>query len=238
MLGPNGEIVLLDENGSRAPVKFDSVNRGYENANKKIKETVSAQIDSDPVIDPTSILLAYNIIFAIDTNTKSIPGSDAFLSVSVAIEVLKPIKHTKDLWECRFGVKYTDIFSPFDANMAEKIGISRLIPRIIESKGLNLGSKQRVAIITDHDLGNHRHLNSQQSPLLHAPPVYIPYNFRLIYARADRHTRNESVPNLAVSLCDQFARARLDQELGRPETVEYMLSKLAKNRRERSSGRP
>jgi hypothetical protein len=227
LIGPNKELILLDQNGKPLPAEFIRIEHGYENTNKKLKRIVSAEIDSDLVIDINAILRAYDYVFAIDTNTKKIPGNDASLSASVALELLKEIKHEDGRREYPLRETYSDLFVPLGSNMAERIGIYSLIGKIIRAKGLNLAPKEKVAIITDHDLGSHSDLNSRKMPLVPALNFYLPYNFTLIYARGDRHTRNDSIQSFAVSLCDQYAGAMLNHELGRPERVRYFLSAIA-----------
>lgn len=137
-------------------------------------------------------LLQYDTLFGIDTNTRNICGTT--VSVSCVMQ-LRFRRCGMDL------VSETAVLGAFELHNVngppENVGWSLLQGAVISSQDYRLG--QRVAILTDSDLGNHAAYNDRTKPICH--DSFLREEIKLIYA----FDKGRGVANEVVRSCDREA---------------------------------
>lgn len=168
------------------------------------------QIGSDYYMSPWSFVEHFDVIFAIDTNTKTIKGVKHSVGVMSVLKLLHVKRNNQGL-----VTEVEAAISLFDALMhgtnystnAEPIfwatgiyeGIMKLHP------GYN--SSQTIGVVVDSDLSNIDAWNKRKIPLF--KDQYLPPNFHLIYASTD--SGSDFVLNKLLKLCDKEANLQLDR---------------------------
>ena len=138
----------------------------------------------------------FDVIFAIDTNTRKIRGCS--ISVSGVIQCQKVFAIDP------FGVacRYWQYFTPFCMEFIEakykpeNLGWMMLINYLTSSMRDIL--KKRIGIIVDSDLGNLNQYNLRTSPIY--GEVFLPKNIQLIYASSE--VGRDLFPNQMLKFAD------------------------------------
>ncbi len=195
-IGANGTIRLKKEGKTIIPRKtnFSQFNK---RENKKDKVTLNALlIDQENLsMDLAGIINPFDYLFIIDTNTVASTDEKSMTSASIMMYYQKN--------DSDFILKDT-MSNTFNHNSnihGEKIGLVELIKYIINT--LELGPEKSIAIVTDHDLGNHEKYNTGEIPLIFGTIFYIPPNIKLIYSSADK--KNENFLSQLINQCDKEA---------------------------------
>ncbi len=187
-----GQIKLLDSNGEVIAKNIYQQNT-YKRIGKDNKVLNQIKLNVSKYSNEIDALLQYDIIYAVDTNTKNFNGENLSITSRQC---------------CEFNSNKTTItFYPFGLaciknipNMnQEKFGIKLLISNILCDKNYNKNLK--IGIIIDHDLGNLMKYNNRELPIYN--DWYLPDNFTLIYASSD--TGKEYLTNILISACDKEA---------------------------------
>lgn len=136
----------------------------------------------------------FDMIFAVDTNTKNINGVNISVPSTQCCEINKDENETSFKF-CCFGLL---CLKDIEENHPEKIGIKLLIQAIMSNQKYSKNLK--IGVVTDHDLGNINKYNKKEIPL--CEDFYLPENFTLIYA-TDKP--KENILNILISKCDKEA---------------------------------
>jgi len=174
------------------------------------KEKVVNLVEGAAVPDLASYLATkFDAIVAVDTNTKTIGGNS--ISVAVAMECFV---YFLSPFEVRIEFpRYLILpFKNCEAGQEEKRGWARVVKIVTGSPRYRSG--ERVALLTDHDLGNLRRYENREAPLYRN--TYLPEGFKLIYTTADTGAQDV---NQLVRICDKHA-ARILHELETTGTAE------------------
>lgn len=143
-----------------------------------------------------SLFEDYELLFAIDTNTRQINGVKHSVGGILYCELQKPEQAIK--WLVPFGIEFTDEHKP--ENFSWKI----VIEHILDDP--SLCSVPRIGMLVDSDYGNLDSYNKRILPVW--GDVFIPMNVRLIYASTD--SGREFLVNKLISEADKFSNLLLD----------------------------
>jgi len=207
-IGPDGRPAL-DQDGlpiaqlaPGRPVKPDYVftQTEYERDGGKVK--VVNCVTGKNAADLLSYLASdFDVIFAIDTNTKNLRGD----AVSIA-PVVECYARKVDATQVQvLHRKLTNIAFKNCPGVAERFAWWKLL-ELVRSNPTYTDSV-RVGIITDHDLGNHSQYNSGELPIYDS--IFLPRNVSLIYASAE--VGQEEITNFLVKRCEKDAKDVLGQ---------------------------
>jgi hypothetical protein len=139
----------------------------------------------------------FDIVFAIDTNTRNIRGYS--ISISGVIQCQKVFA----VDSMGMAKKYWQWFTPFCMEFLEvkskpeNLGWMMLIDYI--TSPLRDFFKKRIGIIVDSDLGKLNQYNLRKSPIYEE--VLLPKNIQLIYASSD--VGRDLFPNQMLKLADR-----------------------------------
>lgn len=184
MYTDDGEINLQD------PVFESSYMK--ENGEHKFLNRIPIN-DNLFITDPMKLLINFDAIFAIDTNTKEVNGK----RVSVSSRQYC-FKHTQTELNVHFIIQSFGIVCAYDFEIGkeERQAIAILIEQIISHP--NYDNNHDIAIVTDHDLGNLIKYNKREIPIYNE--IYLPNNFKLIYAYDGV---KDTILNQLISACDK-----------------------------------
>lgn len=145
--------------------------------------------------DVNRALLNYELILAVDTNTKRINEVDVSVAAIVQCFLERPaqIGRMTGSYSARLALEYENVTNP------ELVGWRETIRLILASPTYRNG--QTVALIVDSELGRLRDVNARRLPII--DDFYLPVGFTLVYASAD--TGKESIPNRLIAFCDREA---------------------------------
>lgn len=196
------EILTLDDKW----VVPDHVHTEFGYKREGGKKKVTTFIHDAHVRDPSflSYLRTFDAVFAVDTNTREINGTN--IAVSCAYQIfIEEEKENGDVPVGYLGPMRMCFKNGYAHDGSdEKFGILMLVQVIL--RGGECTEKTRIAIITDHDLANHSRYNKQELPIYKNGK--LPNIFTLMYASADK--KNDNMPTHAVSRCDEEAGKELD----------------------------
>jgi len=189
-------VVFLSE-GSPLPHSGLHTEVTYERGGKHPK--VLTQVStSESVMSacPNHVLLAYDVLIAVDTNSVEIDG----IAVSVAFSLQFALRKDGD------GVQ----MSGFNPNCWEFNGVTdwpenyawyEVVRAVQSTEGYS--SDMKIGIIVDSDLGNLGYYNARQRPIY--GEFYLPENVRLVYGSSEVGT-TEYAANGVMKYCDGQAK--------------------------------
>lgn len=192
----NGEIKLIDDNGEVIPKNIfqqTSYKRKNDKPNKVLNQIPLGESKYGIEINELS---KFDIIFAVDTNTKNLGSKKVSITSRQCCENEKVENNNLLFKFYPFGLA---CISGIPDKCEEKYGIKLLITEIIANPKFNKGMK--IGIVVDHDLVNINEYNSKELPIY--KDWYLPDDFILIYASAD--AGKEYLPNILISACDKEA---------------------------------
>lgn len=198
----NGQVLVHLPSGEKK--KADAVFSQTQYSRRSGKDKVVSRVGDKVTLDVATFLASdFDVIFAIDTNTKQI--GDDLISVSCVLEcVAEKVERAQEVSiRCRQCGIIT--FKNCIENEAEKFAWAKLVS--IATSGARYSNKLRVCLITDHDLGMHGKYNSRELPIY--KDVFLPANFTLVYAAGD--AGKENVLNMLIVECDKQAGSILAQ---------------------------
>jgi hypothetical protein len=198
-MSADGTVELLNKGLPLIPEK------AYHNINYNRKKSpkILNKISLDPnqlLIGPHLALKKFDLIFAIDTNTKVVNGE----VISISCIVLCKLTYGK---KNAIIAEYAPVHCLEFRNIrqdAENIAWMKSIQLIIANPSYN--PKLKIGLIVDSDLGNISAYNNRSVPIY--ADFYLPQNIELIYASAD--VGKEFVVNKLISLCDKEAKMLLE----------------------------
>ena len=194
----NGAVVLLP---SGDEVTADAVFSQRQYTRKSGRDKVLSRVPNQAVVDEAVLLTDFDVVFAIDTNTKNIE-SEA-VSVSCFLEC-----YARQVTPSQVEVSYSEhmlVFKNCEDEPAERFGWYRLT-RIVDGSPIFQG-KARIGVVTDHDLTRHGRYQAGEVPIYGAH--YLPNRFTLIYATSD--AGKGGVLNRLIAECDKQAGEVLRQ---------------------------
>jgi len=198
-ISPNGVLELLKDNEVLIPenARFETT---YDRDTKTPKVLHSIpQNQRDITLKPYITLKKYDLIFAIDTNTKKIKDN----TISVSCVVLCKLDYTS---ENKIDIKYAPIECFEFRNIKQKhenVAWVKAIERITNNPANN--KKTKIGLVVDSDLGNIPAYNNRKMPIY--SDFYLPANIELLHASSD--AGKEFVLNRIISLCDREAKKLL-----------------------------
>lgn len=189
-----------------ATINNAKIETSYEKNSGRTKLTNSTPIKSSELSFSCdrAIFENYDVVIAIDTNTKFIRNK--LISVTSSYFINKPIH------ECNKTNKYP--FIPFAAHLfvdiqdsisPEKLGWYVIISSYIQDK---FPTNYRIGIIVDCDLGAHDLINDFQTPYFES--LKLPQNIQFIYASSDKRT--DSIANQMINYSDKLASSIINSE--------------------------
>lgn len=143
-----------------------------------------------------SIFEDYDLLFAIDTNTRHINGISHSIGGFLYCELIKKQQAIK--WLVPFGIEFTDEHKP--ENFSWKI----VMEHILEDPALK--SVSRIGVLVDSEYSQIDNYNKRTMPIW--GDVFLPTNVRLIYASTD--TGKEFLINKLINEADKFSNFLLD----------------------------
>lgn len=146
----------------------------------------------------------FDVVFAIDTNTNTIENIP--MSISVVYLAKFEENSSKHSINIKFRSNGTFFFNncPKASAIAEKAGWLKLIELIGSHPEYK---NQRIAILTDHDKGNHEKINTRKMPFFLSH--ILPKNITMMYSGSD--TPNDSILNKLIKKCDSEAGNLLNE---------------------------
>lgn len=180
---PSGELFVPDN--TTASVTYNGENR------KKVISSAPNSFTTDMV----EYLLPFNVVFAIDTNTDII-GVENISVASIYCATVN--KTSEDIAEVLYRKSHNFIFKNCQREIAEKFSWYLLVNETILHPQYD--KDHCIALISDHDFGNHARFNKQDIPIY--KDFYLPTNLNLIYATSDK---NENLLNKLINECDKDA---------------------------------
>lgn len=195
IISDSGIILHDNDTGEAFPIDLP-LTTFYER--KSGKDKVVNYLPAGALTDPNKIILNYDRIIAIDTNTKE---KTSVTAIAQCFTQKTPsgfdgiIIITCHKWDS------TQFPKP------EMQAWAAVMHKMILQKPEILTSDIRIAVIVDSELGLLQEYNTHQRSL--APNFYLPPNFTLIYASAD--SGSEFLANKLIQLCDKHATQTLNQ---------------------------
>lgn len=194
-ISSNGEIKLISDGKNILPKSIFHQNI-YTKKNGKEKILTETKLNEAKHGIDTKELFNFDIIFAVDTNTKIINKEKVSVLSMQCCEKKEQRENELSVIFYSFGLAC--IKNIPDKN-EEKLGIRVLVNQIINHPKYN--KNFNIGIITDHDLQNIHKYNNRELPIYN--DWFLPENFTLIYASAD--VGKEYLPNKLISFCDKEA---------------------------------
>ena len=196
---PDGTIQYFS-NG--VPIKPGKVNYETVYDRKKKKKVIhKLDLDTTQITDnPDLSLKKFDLIYAIDTNTKA--RNDKVISVATVV-LCKLDFATDGTINYQYGPLHSLEFWNINDH-PENVAWMKVIQFITHDQAYHSG--QKIGIIVDSDLGNLAAFNARSLPIY--ADFYLPKNFELIYASAEVGTQ-EFLVNHLIALCEVMAKSLL-----------------------------
>ena len=178
-------------------VQADAVFSQKQYTRESGKDKVVYSVDGKVIPDVASVFAGYDLIWAIDTNTKLIKGD--MVSVSSILECYPKLNNAIRQIEVKYRINGIILFKNCPNDESERYAWARLIAMITSTPAYR--GNLKVALVTDHNLNRHHQYNTRQLPIYE--DLYLPANFHLVYASSD--TSGDSILNVFVAMCDKNA---------------------------------
>ncbi|MFD1988342.1 hypothetical protein ACFSOZ_38640 [Mesorhizobium newzealandense] len=185
---PDGTVSLIESGHIKIPI--NSFTEELRDSNKGEKKLLSIPTGVDrSFIDQLQAMAIYDNVFAIDTGTKTVNGEE--MSLACFVECQRTATSVKiypmGIFEFRGKVEFPENFGWL------------LLISLLREKGF-IRNKERIAIITDSDAGNHQAYNSRERPYFIGQ--FLPESVQLVYA----FDKSRSIPGIAVKQCDKLTQ--------------------------------
>jgi hypothetical protein len=142
-------------------------------------------------------LSSFDMIIAVDTNTKEI-GADK-LSVSGIVQCQVRSEAETNMYAVELLSQGAYLFRNCPQELSpEKFGWLSIITELNRDPRYSM---KKYCLVSDHDLDNHNQYNCRKLPIL--GDIYLPPNVALMYGRGDGS--KESILNNLVMRCDKEA---------------------------------
>jgi hypothetical protein len=209
-----GEIRLIGEDGREIPLATAATEQWYDrdNSRKPKKFTFSAPTDpTAAIIDANARLWQFELIFGVDTNTKTIGATK--VSVVTVCQCIKGGTEKADI------VPLGIIELHGVSEDAERIGW-QLACEWLGAAVVPAAATSRVAVVVDSGLQDLPRINARTVPV--RSDWVLPEPFTLIYASADSAT--SSIASVLIADCDRFGTFLLKQLSSSPGQVHLRLA--------------
>jgi hypothetical protein len=150
--------------------------------------------------NPDSVLLGFDRIFAIDTNTRAVRGIPVSATGVVLAQPVIGLVPPLMKWAVRQSMEHRHVDCP-----PERLGWKRFLELVARNERFTTPS--RVGLIVDSDLDSLRAFNERTQPIL--DDVYLPANVTMLYASSDGGS--EYMGNHLIRVADRAATLLLDQ---------------------------
>lgn len=152
----------------------------------------------------------FDVVYAADTNTKPIHDGKHQFSIGWVLKGIITQTHENG------GIISFEPFAIYGwvwsgAHKIEQETWAKAIQKIQEEGP----EDRRIGFVVDSDLGNLEAYSNRSLPLI--KDYYLPSNFKLIYASADR---SDEWPNQMIKRCDKLAGADLEKNLPVVESLD------------------
>ena len=199
----SGEFKILDETGNILPIEKVCItqSRSRESAAKKGPQKICEIFYTGPLsLSLNEVLLNFNHVYAVDTNTKHI--GDSWLSVGCICYLADCQKNgAQYTYKLKLVRQITSTNSFLRYQMEQHVWNAAI--SYIQSV---VPANNTVALIVDCDLGNISKYNERSLKIRDA--AYLPENFTLVYASADT---GDTIANAMISFCDSCANIILNK---------------------------
>jgi hypothetical protein len=199
------ELVGLTADGRVIPPAVTYSQTHYEGQSGK--EKVIARIQGKAIRDTAALMRclssSFDLLIAIDTNTKNINGE----KISVSGVLFCVVQETDEAtnYNVNFPWEGMIIFRNCPEELPpEKFGWLTTIQEFLRD---HQDASVRVGFVTDHDLGNHALYDGRKTPIF--KQEYLPANFSMMYGRSDGP--DENLLNHLVKLCDRKSTELLNE---------------------------
>ena len=185
----DGRLIKLD-------ITFTQTHYTGQSGKEKVINRVHDKVIPNEA-DLMRYLSSFDLIIAVDTNTKVIGGEA--VSVSGFVHCIVQNTPDPDKYQVNFPLQGVILFRNCPKELsAEKFGWLTVMRKAIYE---SLNKEQSLALVTDHDLNALISYNSKQIPIFR--DFYLPNNFIFMYGRGDGPSQN--LLNYVVKLCDKKA---------------------------------
>lgn len=190
-----GDIQLFTKEGIAIP-KNTRLEQSYKKNNGKEKKLVSVPTNSAKNISLQESIKQFDVIFAVDTNTK-LSEHHPYKSICSVVRGIV-VKNTE---EYGIDLLFETIFLS-DENIAkpENSGWHRTIQHIKEIYPESYMT-MKFGIVVDSDLGELQNYNNKTKPFI--DNIFLPPNVHLIYASAD--VGKENIYNKMIHIADKIS---------------------------------
>jgi hypothetical protein len=220
----NGHVETLMDGVIVDGIEHSSTLVSYARSTKPKILTQIPNPSSVPMMTPYSFIDSFDVIFAVDTNTKEIRGERYSVG---AMSVLR-IERSRPNYALKVGPAREPLrlnMNMFGALIRAKNCPSNPEPwfwRVAIEDGIRktyagYSDSLRIGLVVDSELGRLDEYNTRQVPIHES--YLLPQNFTLIYASAD--SGSSHLLNRLLRLCDKEAAYHLDLiARGLPESNE------------------
>ena len=182
IIGPDGYLALAYQ-GKPIDLSYAAVELTYDRP-KGRKVLFQAPLDPKTVnLDPNAPLLAYDLVYAVDTNTKFLTKFLHGERVSVVCAT-QGVRHRRGMQILIERIPFFGIELRNVTGDPERVGWRFFCNAVMESPDYN--SHLRIAILVDSSLDSLRDINARSSPVV--GDWMLPANFTLLYASTDSAT--------------------------------------------------
>lgn len=176
-------------------ITFTQTHYTGQSGKEKIINRVQDKVVPNEVDLMRYLSSSFDLIIAVDTNTKVIGGET--VSVTGVVHCVVQNTLTPNRYYVDFPHQGIILFRNCPSELpSEKFGWLTVIQ---EAARKSLNKRKRFAMVTDHDMDKLISYNSKQVPIFR--DFYLPDNFILMYAKGDGPTQN--LLNYVVKLCDK-----------------------------------
>jgi hypothetical protein len=198
---PNGDIVATDQHGNEiTPVSMERITSFSRSKAPKIQAR-SKMIGGRVSVGGVRELTQYDHVFAIDTNTRSVKGTQVSVACFLRCKFV-PQGHRIHI-DTETKIHFYEFHNSPGANSAEMLAILKLARDVVRFP--DYSRKSKIAIISDCDINRHDAISARRSPIYGF--FFLPRGFQLHYASSD--TGRES-PNRLINFCDKQSTIHLE----------------------------
>ncbi len=186
--------LTLDGRLIKPDITFTQTHYTGQSGKEKVINRVHDKVIPDEA-DFMKYLASFDLIIAVDTNTKIIGGET--VSVSGVVHCIVQNTPEPNRYQVSFTHQGVILFKNCPRELSpEKFGWLMVMRKAICE---SLNKEQCFALVTDHDLNALISYNNKQIPIFR--DFYLPDNFIFMYGRGDGPSRN--LLNYVVKLCDK-----------------------------------
>ncbi len=196
-------LEILDENGQTLPYSKAQITITRPRASSHIKgDKIISKCEADVSGFSTNraVYDNYDVVYAIDTNTKQI--SDCWFSVGALVKLIKFEEEENNIFD--YEIKRIRFIT--STNKEHKANIEQWVwLKVIELIREAESAEKKIGLVVDCDLGNIDKYNNKEMKICNQS--FVPDNITLIYASADN--KNSNILTIMIATADKFASEQL-----------------------------